>query len=166
MDLENEKKKLIEELGVQLEQDHYAPLAARIFATLILIGKQGITFDQLVLDLNASKSSVSTHLELLQTNNKVRYFTKPGDRKRYFVVNNELMANMIDEQVARWEAHKSIHKKVLSYKKQRNEEMVNDKENHFDLDLQQDFLVYLEEATTAVKKLKSKLNDKNSRKIQ
>jgi len=166
MDLEIEKKILIEELGVQLEAEHYAPLAARVFATLILIGKQGITFDQLVLDLNASKSSVSTHLEQLQTNNKVRYFTKPGDRKRYFVVNQDLMANMIDEQVSKWEAQRSIHKKVLLYKKQRNDQMVGDMENHFDLELQQDFMNFLEEATTAIKKLKHKLNQKNSRKTQ
>lgn len=165
-DLESEKRTLIEELGVQLEEDQYAPVAARIFATVILNGKQGITFDQLVNDLNASKSSVSTHLEQLQINNKVKYFTKPGDRKRYFVVNQDLMANMIDEQVAKWESQKSIHQKVLQYKKQRNEQMAEDKENHFDLELQQEFLVFLEEATTAIKKLKNKLNLKNSRNTQ
>lgn len=163
-DLESEKRILIEELGVQLEEDQYTPVAARIFATMILNGKQGITFDQLVNDLNASKSSVSTHLEQLQISNKVRYFTKPGDRKRYFVVNPDLMANMIDEQVAKWESQRSIHKKVLLYKKRRNDQMVDDKENHFDLELQQDFLIFLEEATTAIKKLKTKLNQKNSAK--
>lgn len=163
-DLESEKRILIEELGVQLEEDQYTPVAARIFATMILNGKQGITFDQLVNDLNASKSSVSTHLEQLQISNKVRYFTKPGDRKRYFVVNPDLMANMIDEQVAKWESQRSIHKKVLLYKKRRNDQMFDDKENHFDLELQQDFLIFLEEATTAIKKLKTKLNQKNSAK--
>ena len=165
-ELEFEKRTLIEELGVQLENDQYAPVAARIFATLILNGKQGITFEQLVNDLNASKSSVSTHLEQLQVSNKVKYFTKPGDRKRYFVVNQDLMKNVIDEQVAKWESQRSIHEKVLQYKKKRNEAMAEDEENHFDLELQQDFLVFLDEATTAIQKLKHKLNQKNPHKTQ
>lgn len=165
-DLTIDKSNLIEELGVELEKDQYAPLAARIFAILILNGKLGITFDQLVNDLNASKSSVSTHLEQLQTSNKVRYFTKPGDRKRYFIINPDLMQNVIDELVAKWESQKSIHEKVLRYKTQRNDQMIDDRENHFDLELQQDFLIFLEEATAAIKKLKNKLNQKNSRQTQ
>ncbi len=55
MDLEIKKKNLIEELGVHLEKDNLAPLAARILATLILSGKIGVTFDELVCNLKAGK---------------------------------------------------------------------------------------------------------------
>ena len=78
MDLGIERKNLIEELGVHLEGDHLAPLAARILATLILSGKKGVTFEELVNELNAGKSTVSTHLDHLQNTNRVTYFTKPG----------------------------------------------------------------------------------------
>lgn len=155
--LKEEKKELIEQLGVQLETENLAPVAARIFATLILNGKQGITFEQLVNGLQASKSTVSAHLEHLQTTNKVKYFTKPGDRKRYFIINPELMLNVIDEMVHKWESQKKIHEKVLEYKRKHNEYVKGNEKIQFDLDFQKDFLTFLDEATTAIQKLKLKL---------
>lgn len=159
-DLEQQKTELIELLGVQLECDNLAPLAARIFATLILTGKQGLTFEQLVCDLNASKSSVSSHLENLQTSQKVKYFTKPGDRKRYFIIHPNLMVNVIDEMTSKWETEKELHQKVLSYKKECNSK-ATDKDLLFDLEFQQDFLTFLEEATSAIQKFKSKIQQKH-----
>ncbi|UJH90021.1 ArsR family transcriptional regulator [Antarcticibacterium sp. 1MA-6-2] len=82
--LEKQKMELIEQLGVQLENDNLAPLAARVMATLILNGKQGVTFEKLVNELNASKSTISTHLEQLQVTNKIKYFTKPKRKKEIF----------------------------------------------------------------------------------
>ena len=158
--LNQQKSVLIEQLGVQLECDNLAPLAARIFATLILTGKQGITFEQLVCDLNASKSTVSSHLESLQTSQKVKYITKPGDRKRYFIINPNLMVNVIDEMTSKWETEKELHQKVLQYKKEFNQ-TTQEKELQFDLEFQQDFLTFLEEATSAIQKLKSKIQQKH-----
>ena len=157
-ELEQQKSELIEQLGVQLECDNLAPLAARIFATLILTGKEGITFEQLVSDLNASKSSVSSHLENLQTSQKVRYITKPGDRKRYFIIHPNLMVNVIDEMTSKWETEKELHQKVLNYKKEYNKK--SEEELKFDLEFQQDFLTFLEEATSAIQKFKSKIQKK------
>lgn len=160
-ELEEQKHALIEQLGVQLENDNLAPVAARIFATLILSGHQGVTFDKLVCELNASKSTVSTHLEHLQATSRVKYFTKKGDRKRYFIINPGLMLNVIDEMVAKWEADKKVHEKVLEYKKKHNE--LNEEIDHpkFDLEFQKDFLTFLSEATTAIQKLKIKISKRN-----
>lgn len=158
--LEQQKTELIELLGVQLESDNLAPLAARIFATLILTGKQGLTFEQLVSDLNASKSSVSSHLENLQTSQKVKYFTKPGDRKRYFIIHPNLMVNVIDEMTSKWETEKELHQKVLDYKKDYNKK-ATEKDKLFDLEFQQDFLTFLEEATSAIQKFKFKIQQKH-----
>lgn len=159
-DLTLEKQGLVEELGVHLERENLAPVAARIFATLILTGQEGITFDQLVCDLHASKSTVSTHLEHLQTTGKVNYFTKPGDRKRYFVINKELILNEIDTMVAKFESDMKIHEKVLLYKEKRNEFNRNHESFHFDLELHNDFLTFLGEATSAIQKLKSTIQQK------
>lgn len=159
-ELEQQKTELIEQLGVQLESDNLAPLAARIFATLILTGKEGITFEQLVCDLNASKSSISSHLEHLQTSQRVKYFTKPGDRKRYFVIHPNLMVNVIDEMTSKWETEKELHLKVLNYKKAYNK-TAKEKEHLFDLEFQQDFLTFLEESTSAIQKFKTKIQQKH-----
>lgn len=159
-ELENQKKELVEKLGVQLEHQHQmSPVAARIFTTLILTGREGITFEDLVQDLNASKSTVSTNLENLQIAGRVSYFTKPGDRKRYFVINPDLMINYIEETVAKWKTEKEIHLDIINYKKKHNE-LKNAGEPKFDLDFNKDFLTYLEEATAAIEKLKSNILSK------
>lgn len=161
-DLDKQKKELIEVLGVHLEGDNLAPLAARIFATLILTGKKGITFDELVRDLCAGKSSISTHLDHLQSSNRVKYYTKSGDRKRYFIINPDLMLNIIDEMIIKWETEKRIHEKILEYKEKRNEVNRKKEEYQFDLDFQKDFLTFLDETTTAVQKFKSKIITRNT----
>lgn len=155
--LEERKIHLIEKLGVQIEKEHQlAPVAARIFSTLIMIGKKGCTFEQLVSDLKAGKSTVSTHLEHLQATNRIEYYTKTGDRKRYFIVNPDLMVSYIDEMTAKWEAQRCIHQEVLEYKTQMNK---LDSEDNFDLEFQQSLLIFLDEATAAVNKLKRKITN-------
>lgn len=85
-DIQKEKEELIEMFGVHFENYHnLPPLGARILAALILDGcRCGITFDDLVERMAASKSSVSTNLNLLLKLGKITYYTLPGDRKKYF----------------------------------------------------------------------------------
>lgn len=79
------KEKLVEEIGVYIEQDGpLSPLAARIYALLMLCPRAGHSFDEIVELSKSSKSSVSTSLNLLLTNGGIEYFTKPGERKRFF----------------------------------------------------------------------------------
>lgn len=160
-ELRREKMELIEQMGVLFEKENLAPLAARIFATVILTGKQGITFDELVNDLNTSKSTVSTHLEHLQATNRVQYFTKPGDRKRYFTINPSLMVNVLDEMMSKWESQRNVHEKVLVYKKKHNDLVEKEQGVLFDLEFQRDYLTFLNEATTSIQKLKEKICKRN-----
>ncbi|RZJ62280.1 MAG: hypothetical protein EOO45_22630 [Flavobacterium sp.] len=85
-DIKKEKEELIEMFGIHFERFHnLPPLGSRIFATLILdCCKNGITFEDLVERMGASKSSVSTNINLLLKLNKIVYYTLPGDRKKYF----------------------------------------------------------------------------------
>ena len=161
MSLEDKKRELIEELGVHLEQDNLAPLAARILATLILSGKKGVTFDDLVCNLQAGKSTVSTHLDQLQNTNRVKYFTKPGDRKRYFIIDPNLVVNMVDEMLNKWENEKKLHIKIRDYKQECNKKAEETGSFKFDLDFQDDFLTFLGETSNAVIKFKSKLISRN-----
>ncbi|UJH90022.1 hypothetical protein LZ575_13880 [Antarcticibacterium sp. 1MA-6-2] len=72
------------------------------------------------------------------------------------------MLNVIDEMIAKWETETKIHKKILSYKKKHNDVCQRREEFKFDLEFQEDFLTFLKEATTAIKKLKTKINQRNS----
>lgn len=85
-DIQKEKEELIEMFGIHFETFHnLPPLGSRIFATLILdCTRTGITFEDIVERMGASKSSVSTNLNMLLKLNKISYYTLPGDRKKYF----------------------------------------------------------------------------------
>ena len=97
------RKQLIEKLGVHLEvKEQMAPVAARILATLILTGKQGITFENLVCELGASKSTISTHLTTLQAATRITYYTKSGDRKKYFILIPDVMIQSMEEMLKTW----------------------------------------------------------------
>lgn len=84
--MDEQRSELIEQFGVHFERLYnLPPLAGRILSTLIIDGcKSGLTFDQLVEKTLASKSSVSTNLNLLQKAEKIEYQTVVGDRKKYF----------------------------------------------------------------------------------
>ncbi|WP_035672288.1 GbsR/MarR family transcriptional regulator [Flavobacterium sp. 83] len=81
-----ERKELIEVFCVHFESLHnIPPLAARILGLLVVDGcKSGLTFENVVDTVGASKSSVSTNLNLLLKMELIYYFTISGDRKKYF----------------------------------------------------------------------------------
>lgn len=85
-----EKKEMVEFLGMHWERRmQIAPLAARIQALMILSPNKGLSFDEIVEFTEASKSSVSSNLNLLLQLKSVEYYTIPGDRKRYFKASKE-----------------------------------------------------------------------------
>lgn len=158
-----EKKALVEQLGVYFEkEDQMAPVAARIMATLILSCKLGTTFDQLVNDLEASKSTVSTHLNTLTSSGSIDYITRPGDRKRYFILTPNRLIQFIDEKLTKWETDKVIHKRLIDFKMSVNEVYKDEPENQCELTFHQNFLTFLEDAITVFTKLKNNLNEKNN----
>jgi DNA-binding transcriptional regulator GbsR (MarR family) len=66
MSKEEHKQRLIEELGIHFEAEYsLPPLAARIFGNLVVTDEDGLTFDDCQMKRGASKSSISTSLNLL-----------------------------------------------------------------------------------------------------
>jgi DNA-binding transcriptional regulator GbsR (MarR family) len=66
------------------------PLASKIYAYLLFdYEKVGITFDEFVEVLSASKSSVSTSISLLLNAELIIDHNKMDERKRYFFTNDE-----------------------------------------------------------------------------
>ena len=84
MDILKEKNELVEMFGIHFESVYnLPPLASRILGNLIL-NCSGMTFENIIETTGASKSSVSTNLNLLLKFGKINYFTLHGDRKKYF----------------------------------------------------------------------------------
>jgi len=155
MDKNNEKCKLVEKLGVHMEQkEQLAPLAGRIMAYCILTGKRGVSFEDLVQNLCASKSSISTHLNHLQSLNKLTYFTKTGDRKKYFVINPNTIRQNIDRMIEKWEAEKKLHEEIRRYKEKINQSEEMDPEAQFDLELHNNFIIFLNQAINSIQAFK------------
>lgn len=159
--LEEERSKLIERLGVSIEKDeNLAPLAARILSTLILLGNKGCSFDELVHRLNASKSTISSHLSHLETNGRISYYTKQGDRKRYFVLSKDHTINMINKVILKWENQKVIHQEVFEFKQSFNKVHEGSADDQLDPHFHEDYLVFIEEASSAFQKLKQTIINK------
>lgn len=159
----NREGKLIEKMGVHIEsREQMAPLAARIVASLVLKGKKGETFEGLVEQLNASKSTISTHLTHLQSSHRITYYTKPGDRKKYFILSPNALISSMDEMIEKWQEEREIHLEIANYKTSVNKgiENINDQ---FDLDFHSMYMAYLDQASSLMKNLRLKLieNHKN-----
>jgi DNA-binding transcriptional regulator GbsR (MarR family) len=156
------RKQLVEKLGVHIEgKEQIAPLAARILAILILTGKQGITFDALVSELSASKSTISTHLTNLQAASRITYYTKPGDRKKYFIIIPDAMIHSMNEMLKNWKNERELHLEIIAYKKEINKGNSEDSEEHFDLEFHTDYLEFLSQASASMEKLQKKLSEKH-----
>ena len=156
-----QKSELIEKLGVHFENSfQLAPVAARILSHVILNGKAGATFEDLVTNLCASKSTISTHLNHLQDLKKIEYFTKPGDRKKYFIVNEDSIIQGIDEMMASWASQKELHIEIKNYKQSRNDLEISDESTKFDLDFHDNYIKFIDEATKSISELKAKIIEK------
>lgn len=81
--LSQKQQELIEKIGIYFEQS-MQPTAARILALLIVSSQESFSFDEIREILKLSKSATSNGLNFLLSVNKIEYYTKPGDRKRYF----------------------------------------------------------------------------------
>jgi len=117
--LEERKKLLVEKYGAFMEKhEKMAPISARIFATLFIgvDDGEGETFDGLVSFLGASKSTISTNLQLLTKAGHITYFTKPGERKKYFVLSPESFLSRIEEEMLLYKKEYEIVSEVVDYR--------------------------------------------------
>ncbi|MBR9854364.1 MAG: transcriptional regulator [Algicola sp.] len=122
---EEQKKELIEELGVHLENQHdIPPLAARLYAMLVVTDCDGLSFDECQMTTCASKSSVSSAINLLLKLGMISYFTKSGERKRYFRTSaaSTFYLNKLEEKLKRIEKENQIITKIRKYNQTCNPE--------------------------------------------
>jgi DNA-binding transcriptional regulator GbsR (MarR family) len=160
--LKKKKDLLVEKLGIHLEsKDNLAPVEARILSYIMLTGKQGTTFEDLVSNLSASKSTVSTHLNHLQDLKKVEYFTKTGDRKKYFVLNRDTILQGVTALVTHWEEQKQLHIEILDFKINANKTLEED--TKFFLHFHEDYIEFLNEATQSISKLRTNIIQKTTK---
>ncbi len=114
---------LVEEVGVLIEERaDLSPLAARIYATLILASKEGLTFEDIVEAHQASKSSVSNNLNVLLMLNYAEYYTKPGERKRYFKASKYYVKTAMEKYNELFAKEIKVVEKINCFNKKHNPE--------------------------------------------
>ncbi|MBO0590989.1 transcriptional regulator [Cellulophaga sp. E16_2] len=153
-----EKMSLVEKLGVHLEnREQLAPVAARILSYIILTGKKGATFEDMVTILCASKSTISTHLNHLQDLKKIEYFTKTGDRKKYFIINADTIIQHVDKMINEWKEIRELHLEIKNYKNNQNNKSIENEEEKFDLNFHNDYIKFIDGASASIEELRLKL---------
>ena len=83
------QKELVEEIGRHFDREGFQPITGRILALLMVMDKEQFTFDEIIEELQISKSSASNALKNLEIRGNIEYTTLPGDRKRYFHIKRQ-----------------------------------------------------------------------------
>ena len=110
------QKELIERIGRNNERDGFQPVTARILGLLMVMDKEEYTFDEIVDEMQISKSSASNALKILELRGAIEYLTYPGDRKRYFRFVSGDINEMIDEVEKRMLQKLDIMNRIIELK--------------------------------------------------
>lgn len=161
-----QKKELVEKLGVHFENTYrLAPVAARIMSFVVLNGRTGTTFNDLVTKLGASKSTISTHLNHLLGLKKIVYFTKPGDRKKYFIINEDSIVLSIDEMLDSWARLRELHIEIKRYKQSQNNEETTAATLKFDSEFHDNYIKFVDDVTKSLTELRAKIVEIQTQKL-
>lgn len=118
MPITKKKQQLIEEIGQRLETRlRIAPLAARIYALLTLSSNEGLTFEEIRMIVGSSKSSTSVNLNVLIQLQLIKYYTKLGDRKRYFKIAKNFQLTALEAHQQSLKDEIELVEKINSYNK-------------------------------------------------
>jgi len=117
--LSQKQIELIEKIGMYFEQG-MQPAAARILALLIVSDSESLSFDRIRETLNLSKSSTSNGINFLLSVKKIEYFTKSGDRKRYFKWSPSITINHFKEGIEKVLGLSTLFEEALKHKQDKN----------------------------------------------
>lgn len=150
-----EKQSLIEEIGIRLEKRlQISPLASRIYALLTLSSYDGLTFEEIKDAIGSSKSSTSVNINVLIQLKHIEYYTKSGDRKRYFRVAKYFQLTTLELYYQSLENEFNLVEKINHYNKLHHPEKFTDEKSVGDIT--QDYLKKMQTlVTTTIDKIKS-----------
>ncbi len=97
-------------------------IAARVFG-LLLVSPEPLSLDQLADQLGASKASVSQDARMLAQRGVIELVSKPGDRRDYYRVPDDLFVRIMEARLARWKAFHDAVRAGRSELKSRNAEV-------------------------------------------
>lgn len=90
----------IERLGLFFEDDGAPRIAGRLFGILLLT-RGDCSLDDLAEGLQVSKASVSTNARLLEAWGAVERVGRPGDRRDYYRIADDMQGRMLERRIER-----------------------------------------------------------------
>ncbi|WP_127846114.1 GbsR/MarR family transcriptional regulator [Psychroflexus aestuariivivens] len=115
------KESIIRKLSTHFEEVHsLPPLAAKIYALLVMADQPTYTFDEILEYTCASKSSVSEQLNCLIDKGKVEFETKTDSRKRHFKTNLNYLTDTLKDYKNQIEKEIDVINEVINYKTNQN----------------------------------------------
>ena len=114
------QRELIERIGRNNERDGFQPVTARILGLLMVMDKEEYTFDEIVDEMQISKSSASNAFRNLELRGVIESVTYPGDRKRYFRFVSGDINEIIAEIEKRMQQKLHIMQQIIELKKNPN----------------------------------------------
>lgn len=101
------------------------PLSAKIYAYLIFdFERKGICFDEFIEVFSASKSSVSSNLNLLLNSKLIKDFNIINERKRFFGINENYINIRFEEIINKMKQEISILDQLNEFRKSKDEEQI------------------------------------------
>ena len=101
----------IDRMGIAAETDGMSPIAARLFA-LLLLSEDPRSLDELADTLRVSKASVSTEARRLLERGIVERVARAGDRRDYYELSPDFFARIIEARANRWRRMQLLANKV------------------------------------------------------
>lgn len=114
------QRELIEKIGLYFDKEGFQPIAGRILGLLMVMDKEQYTFDEIVEELQISKSSASNALKNLEIREDIEYITQPGDRKRYFQIRKQDKYTLINGFEKKMRQSMDMFDCILSLKADKN----------------------------------------------
>src|SRR5512135_2888140 len=93
----------LERMARATTMEGFPRIAGRIFA-LLLVSEEAVSLEEMAARLGASKASVSSDARALEQRGLAERVGRPGDRRDYYRVADDLFEGAVAIRVARWQA--------------------------------------------------------------
>ena len=93
-------ERFIERMGMHAEQEGFTRIGGRILGYLLLEPEE-CSLDEMAEALGVSKASISTDARRLEQFGLVQRTTRPGDRRDYYSISDDIFARSLENSMER-----------------------------------------------------------------
>lgn len=120
------KQSILNLYAEALKEDNYPPIAGKILGLFYISDQKYFTFEELMKELNVSKSAISKALKLLLEIGEVNYKKIEGNkRKRHFYLDIQGNIDRLERLVNAYYMQTQLLEETLEFRSSNNQELNN-----------------------------------------